>query len=84
LGTNLHDRGDGQRARADMIAPLPTSNPLLAELHERFAGEYLQHFDHAQTSYRAREVIIRRLPDGEPRVQRRGLLLPFLQEPELS
>jgi AraC-like DNA-binding protein len=54
-------------ARADLTAPLPTSNPLLAELHERFAGEYLKHFDHAQTSYRAREVIIRRLPDGEPR-----------------
>jgi AraC-like DNA-binding protein len=54
-------------ARTDLTAPLPTSNPLLAELHERFAGEYLKHFDHAQTSYRAREVIIRRLPDGEPR-----------------
>ena len=54
-------------ARADMTAPLPTSNPLLAELHERFAGEYLKQFDHAHTSYRAREVIIRRLPDGEPR-----------------
>src|SRR5207302_8450464 len=54
-------------AHADLTVPLPTSNPLLAELHERFAGEYLQHFDHAQTSYRAREVIIRRLPDGEPR-----------------
>jgi AraC-like DNA-binding protein len=54
-------------ARADMLAPLPTSNPLLAGLHERFPGEYLRHFDHAQTSYRAREVIIRCLPDGEPR-----------------
>ena len=54
-------------AHPDMQMPLPTSNPLLAELHERFAGEYLQRFDHAQTSYRAREVIIRRLPDGEPR-----------------
>jgi AraC-like DNA-binding protein len=54
-------------ARADMTAPLPTSNPQLAALHERFAGDYLRHFDHAQTSYRAREVIIRRLPDGEPR-----------------
>jgi AraC-like DNA-binding protein len=32
-----------------------------------FAGEYLRHFDHAQTSYRAREVIVRRLPVGEPR-----------------
>ena len=54
-------------ARADMTAPLPTSNPQLASLHERFAGEYLKHFDHAQTSHRAREVIVRRLPDGEPR-----------------
>src|SRR5262249_641964 len=48
-------------AHADMLAPLPTSNPLLAEMHERFAGEYLRRFDHAKTSYRAREVIIRRL-----------------------
>lgn len=54
-------------AFADLTRPLPTSNPALAELHERFAGEYLEHFDHAQTSYRVREVIIRRLPDGEPR-----------------
>jgi AraC-like DNA-binding protein len=54
-------------AKGDFTAPLPTSNPLLAELHERFAGDYLRHFDHAQASYRAREVIIRRLPDGEPR-----------------
>ena len=54
-------------AAADLTAPLPASNPQLAELHERFAGEYLRHFDHAKTSYRAREVIIRRLPDGEPR-----------------
>jgi hypothetical protein len=54
-------------ARTDMSASLPTFNPMLAELHERFAGDYLRHFDHAQTSYRAREVIIRKLPDGEPR-----------------
>lgn len=54
-------------ARADLTVPLPTSNPLLAELHDRFAGEYLKHFDHAQTSYRVREVIVRRLPDGGPR-----------------
>src|SRR5262249_4827015 len=52
---------------ADLKTPLPTSNPVLAEFHERFAGEYLRRFDHAETSYRAREVIIRRLPDGEPR-----------------
>jgi AraC-like DNA-binding protein len=54
-------------ARADMTTPLPTSNPQLAELHERFAGQYLRQFDHAETSYRVREAIVRRLPDGEPR-----------------
>jgi AraC-like DNA-binding protein len=52
---------------AELARPLPTANPLLAELHERFAGDYLERFDHGQTSYRAREAIIRRLPDGEPR-----------------
>ena len=54
-------------AAADLTTRLPASNPVLAELHERYAGDYLRHFDHAQVSYRAREVIIRRLPDGEPR-----------------
>jgi AraC-like DNA-binding protein len=54
-------------AQSDMTAPLPASNPKLAELHERYAGDYLRRFDHAQISQRAREVIIRRLPDGEPR-----------------
>lgn len=56
-----------QFATTEMSLPLRASNPQLAELHERFAGEYLRHFDHAQTSYRTREIIIRRLPDGEPR-----------------
>jgi len=51
----------------DVGEPLPTSNPALADLHERFAGEYLEHFDRDQTSYRVRELIVRRLPDGEPR-----------------
>ena len=27
----------------------------------------MRQFDHAQTSFRAREVILKRLPDGEPR-----------------
>ncbi len=54
-------------ALADVTRPLPTSNPQLAELHERFAGEYLEHFDRAEVSYRVREVLVRRLPDGEPR-----------------
>ncbi|WFU42044.1 AraC family transcriptional regulator [Bradyrhizobium sp. CB82] len=54
-------------ARKDLDLALPTFNPQLAELHERYAGEYLRHFDHAQTSFRVRESIVRRLPDGEPR-----------------
>ncbi|HTO64706.1 MAG TPA: AraC family transcriptional regulator [Bradyrhizobium sp.] len=54
-------------ACTDMKRALPTFNPQLADLHERFAGEYLRHFDHAQTSFRVREAIVRRLPDGEPR-----------------
>lgn len=54
-------------SRAELAVPLPTSNPVLAEMHERFAGDYLRRFDHDQTSYRAREAIVRRLPDGEPR-----------------
>ena len=54
-------------SREDITAPLPTSNPLLAEMHERFAGEYLRQFDQTQVSYRVREAIIKKLPDGEPR-----------------
>jgi AraC-like DNA-binding protein len=54
-------------ASADVTRPLATSNPTLAELHERFVGEYLEHLDHAHTSDRTRNLIVRRLPDGEPR-----------------
>jgi AraC-like DNA-binding protein len=54
-------------AQSDLKLALPTFNPQLAELHERYAGEFLRHFDHAQTSFRVREAIVRRLPDGEPR-----------------
>ncbi|MBV8652752.1 MAG: helix-turn-helix domain-containing protein, partial [Alphaproteobacteria bacterium] len=53
-------------AVTDLATPLATSNASLAELHERYAGDYLHRFDRGRTSYRAREVIIRRLPDGEP------------------
>ena len=54
-------------AGADVIAPLPTAHPLLAEVHERLASEHLQRLDHAQTSSRARAAILRRVADGEPR-----------------
>ena len=61
------ERNSLKFSRADFDLKLPTFNPQLAELHERYAGEYLRQFDHAQTSYRVREAIIRKLPDGEPR-----------------
>jgi len=54
-------------AGADVMAPLPTAHPLLAEVHERLASEHLQRLDHAQTCSRARAAILRRLADGEPR-----------------
>ncbi len=54
-------------ARSDVMSPLPTAHPLLAEVHERLASEHLQRVDQAQTSSRTRAAIIRRLPDGEPR-----------------
>jgi len=54
-------------ARADATLPLPTAHPELAEVHERIASEHLQRLDPAQTCHRVRAVIIRHLPDGEPR-----------------
>jgi len=54
-------------AHSDVIAPLPTAHPVLAEVHERIAKEHLHRLDHAHLSGRVRAAIIRRLPDGEPR-----------------
>jgi AraC-like DNA-binding protein len=51
---------------ADLAQALPTSNPVLAELHDRYAGEYLARLDAANISYRIRELMISRLPSGEP------------------
>src|SRR5262249_14210721 len=52
--------------REEVLEPLSTSTPVLAELHDRYAGEYLERFDRGQTSDRVREEILGRLPDGEP------------------
>jgi AraC-like DNA-binding protein len=54
-------------ARADVMLPLPTANSLLAEIHERVASERLRRLDHAPTCLQARALMIRHLPDGEPR-----------------
>src|SRR5262249_1973599 len=52
-------------ARADVIAPLPTAHPVLAQVHERLASEHL-HRVRPPTSSRARDAIIRRFPEGDP------------------
>jgi AraC-like DNA-binding protein len=54
-------------ARADVISPLPTAHPLLAEVHERLAAEQLRRLDLAQVSGRARAAIVRSLPHGKAR-----------------
>ena len=54
-------------ARADLDAPLPTANQALAQLHDRFAGEYLAHFSESRVTHLARQVLCRLLPQGEPR-----------------
>jgi AraC-like DNA-binding protein len=54
-------------SHADMDAPLRTSNPILAQTLDRIACEHLRRISPSHTSYQAREIIIRRLPHGEPR-----------------
>lgn len=51
---------------ADLSAPLPASNTMLSELHERFAVEFLDKMDQQRFAPRVREVIARCLPDGSP------------------
>lgn len=47
--------------------PLPTANEELAQLHDRFAGEYLARFSDSRVSHMARQVLCRLLPQGEPK-----------------
>lgn len=53
-------------SHADLALPLQASNPVLAELHDRYAGERLARLDETKITARARELIIRRLPNGDP------------------
>ncbi|MEA3099786.1 AraC family transcriptional regulator ligand-binding domain-containing protein [Caballeronia mineralivorans] len=52
---------------AHLLQPLPTANPLLAELHERFALEQLNRIGKMRFDLRVRDAIQRKLPDGEAR-----------------
>ena len=52
---------------ADLDVPLPTANSELANLHDRFAGQYLARFADSQVTHRTRQWLCRLLPEGEPR-----------------
>jgi AraC-like DNA-binding protein len=50
----------------DMTYPLSSYNQTMADLHERFAGETLQRLENNKVGHKARDIIVRLLPDGEP------------------
>src|SRR3546814_16177426 len=50
-----------------MEAPLPTANEAMAQLHDRFAGEYLARFSESRVTHQTRQVLCRLLPRGEPK-----------------
>jgi len=51
---------------ADMSRQLPASNPVMAELLGRHAGEHLDRLGNTSIAYKVRELVIRQLADGEP------------------
>ncbi|NHZ88604.1 helix-turn-helix domain-containing protein [Massilia sp. CCM 8733] len=53
-------------SQADLGLALMTGNPLLTELHERFADERLARLGDARTTRRVRELVMACLADGEP------------------
>jgi AraC-like DNA-binding protein len=53
-------------SQADLGLALMTGNPLLTELHERFADERLARLGDARTTRRVRELVLACLADGEP------------------
>lgn len=53
--------------RADLDEPLPSANEALAQLHDRFAGDYLARFSGSRVTHQVRQVLCRLLPQGEPK-----------------
>jgi len=53
--------------RADLDAPLPSANEAMAQLHDRFAGDYLARFSGTRVTHQVRQVLCRLLPQGEPK-----------------
>jgi AraC-like DNA-binding protein len=52
---------------SDLAAAPLASHPTVAEMHEQLAIQRLEQPDTSRISHRAREAIIKRLADGEPR-----------------
>lgn len=57
-------------SRVDLETPLPSANEALAQLHDRFAGEYLARFSTSRITHLARQTLCRLLPQGEPKRER--------------
>jgi len=51
----------------DLQRALPTQDPVVASLHERYLQQQLQKLGHTSTRYRVFTEIVRRLRHGEPR-----------------
>jgi len=54
-------------AHADLGRPLPTAHANLAAVHERIADDYLSRLDESAIGRRVRAVLLKHLPDGDPR-----------------
>ena len=53
-------------ASADLALALPTANPSLAIMMAQCATDQLKQLSNAEVSHRVRDLIVRKLPDGEP------------------
>ncbi|MGY8661385.1 AraC family transcriptional regulator [Bradyrhizobium sp. UFLA05-109] len=53
-------------SREDLACKLATAAPELADVHDRIALEALRRLEKAEISRRAREAVVRHLPDGAP------------------
>ena len=52
---------------SDLLLPLPACNSELSKFHSQFAVHHIKRMDEQQISFRVQELIISRLPGGEPR-----------------
>lgn len=51
---------------ADLAQRLPTANPAMATMVNQYASDQLKQLDHAEVSQKVRDLMVQKLPDGEP------------------